>query len=1045
MPSVGSFNPTVVNTDSMVMPFVITNTGQAATPLLLATVSGTNAADFVKSSDTCSGATVAGGATCTVGITFRPTIAASRNASLTVSGAGLVPVVINLGGTGLTPASLSLSPLGDVPFGDVATNSSQSLSFGVTNTGQDTARNLSVALTGVTGTQFIVQSNGCGSTLAGGASCDVVVLFTPGTQGSKSATLTVSGTSGGSQVANLTGTGVAPGALSISPTPFDFRDVLQGQSNQKVFTVTNMGGSATGAPTVSLVGSGAGFSQTNTCSAAVPPNGSCTVTVTFAPTAPTRGSQSLLLQVSASPGGTTSASISGNAQAPALLSVTPQSASFPNTTRGATSTTVVTLTLSNTGDQTTGALGIARSLSDFSQTNQAGDCMTGATLAGGASCSLHVTFTPQVDGSRAGTITLSGTPGGSTVASFTGTGLTPATLAITGPTAFGNVVIPGTSQRTLTVTNTGQAPSTAVTYGVTSPFNIVTGGTCVSGSTLAAGASCTMQVQFTAAAPNGSKTGTLTASATQGGMAMERLTGVAQNPAALSPSTVMSSFGGVEVGQTATLNWVITNTGDVATPTLTTSGLAPPFSATSDTCNGQQIGPMSSCTVVIEYAPRAGTASSGLAKVTGASLTTSVDLSGTGLWRLKLTPTMGGVTGTLDGTISNCTSTSSATQCTALYTPGTTPTVRSITTNGSGFSFVRYAEPAGCTTFGRGRDCPVPMLAHTTVSPIFNAMDSNLVFASSVTLPANLGGTAPYDALCNFYATDAGINSATGTSYIAWMSTSSVSAASRLTTTGGMRRMDGAILAFSKADLLAGNVRNPVALDEKGQLIPNVSASFWTGTTPAGASNGLDCSGWTTNGTTALNRGLVFGGPGYWTDGTTGHTCNNSGTRVMCMRNVSATVLSTSSVSGAKRIGLVGPVARPTGVANADATCSATLANTRAIIAGVGTNVLNDTTTYVRFDNTVVGTGAEIKTVTTSLRSGIWQLINGGFIQPSTGNAAWTGSGGTGTNASTCDNWTNAAGTVNRGMIQVSSPNFMDSFGPGAVCNGSFYLYCAEQ
>ena len=72
-------------------------------------------------------------------------------------------------------------------------------------------------------------------------------------------------------------------------------------------------------------------------------------------------------------------------------------------------------------------------------------------------------------------------------------------------------------------------------------------------------------------------------------------------------------------------------------------------------------------------------------------------------------------------------------------------------------------------------------------------------------------------------------------------------------------------------------------------------------------------------------------------------------------------------------------------------------------------------------------------------------MINGGFIQPSTGNSAWTGSGGTGTNTSTCDNWTNAAGTVNRGMIQVSSANFMDSFGAGAVCSGSFYLYCAEQ
>ena len=40
------------------------------------------------------------------------------------------------------------------------------------------------------------------------------------------------------------------------------------------------------------------------------------------------------------------------------------------------------------------------------------------------------------------------------------------------------------------------------------------------------------------------------------------------------------------------------------------SDAPPPFSATSDTCNGQQIGPMSSCTVVIQYAPGAGTASS---------------------------------------------------------------------------------------------------------------------------------------------------------------------------------------------------------------------------------------------------------------------------------------------------------------------------------------------------------------------------------------------------------------------------------------------------
>jgi hypothetical protein len=332
------------------------------------------------------------------------------------------------------------------------------------------------------------------------------------------------------------------------------------------------------------------------------------------------------------------------------------------------------------------------------------------------------------------------------------------------------------------------------------------------------------------------------------------------------------------------------------------------------------------------------------------------------------------------------------------------------------------------------------------------AIDANLGFVSSVTLPANLGGVAPYDALCNSYASDAGINNASGNQYVAWMSTASSSATSRLTGTGGIRRMDGAPFALSKGDLLAGSVRNPIALDEHGNLIPAVSASVWTGTNINGTSNTFDCSGWTTNANVGLNRGLVFGGPDYWTDGFGGHTCDNTNTRILCFGRTSNTLLSTGlPPSGSKRIGLVGPVARPTSIANADSTCAAAFANSRAVLAGVGTqarDVLTDTTTYVRFDGTVVGTGAEIKNAAISMRSGVWQLIAGAgsFVRASTTMYMWTGSGAAGTTATTCSNWGSSSGTAVLGFLQVTSPNVWNHGGFQSVCSsGSFMLLCAEQ
>jgi hypothetical protein len=65
-------------------------------------------------------------------------------------------------------------------------------------------------LTGTDAGEFAVTGGTCASgttTLAGGATCTVLVRFNPATAGAKAATLGVTATPGGTPTSSLTGTG----------------------------------------------------------------------------------------------------------------------------------------------------------------------------------------------------------------------------------------------------------------------------------------------------------------------------------------------------------------------------------------------------------------------------------------------------------------------------------------------------------------------------------------------------------------------------------------------------------------------------------------------------------------------------------------------------------------------------------------------------------------------------------------------------------------------------------------------------------------------
>jgi hypothetical protein len=130
------------------------------------------------------------------------------------------------------------------------------------------------------------------------------------------------------------------------------------------------------------------------------------------------------------------------------------------------------------------------------------DC---ASVAAGSTCQIGVVFTPTALGARTGTLTVTSS-GISLTSALTGTGTTDLTLSATSLN-FGNLDVGTSATQTLALTNNASA-SLALPPLVTSGSFTQTS-TC--GATLAAHATCTVAVTFTAAT-TGPQTGALTVS-----------------------------------------------------------------------------------------------------------------------------------------------------------------------------------------------------------------------------------------------------------------------------------------------------------------------------------------------------------------------------------------------------------------------------------------------------------------------------------------------------------------------------------------------------
>ncbi|HEV2492095.1 MAG TPA: choice-of-anchor D domain-containing protein [Terriglobia bacterium] len=418
-----TFNSQLVGTTSAPQPVTLTNSGNAALTINSIGISGANASDFAQSNN-CPGS-LAANASCTINVTFTPTAAGARSASVSIAdNAPGSPQAVSLSGTGTAPApAVTLSPTSLTFNSQLVGTTSAAQPVTLTNSGNAALTINSIGISGANVGDF-AQSNNCPGSLAANSGCTINVTFTPSAAGSRSASVSISDNAPGSpQAVGLAGTGSSgsPG-VTLSPTSLTFNSQQVGMTSaSQPVTLTNSGNAALTISSVGISGANAGdFAQSNNCPSSLAASANCTINVTFTPTAPLARAAALSIADNAT-GSPQTVNLAGTGVGP-LASLSPTSLTFAKQAIGTTSPPqTVTLTNTGNGAMTINTITITGSKAgDFAQSN---NCVSASPIAANASCTISVTFKPTAKGNRTASLSVSDSaPGSPQTVSLSGTG-----------------------------------------------------------------------------------------------------------------------------------------------------------------------------------------------------------------------------------------------------------------------------------------------------------------------------------------------------------------------------------------------------------------------------------------------------------------------------------------------------------------------------------------------------------------------------------------------------------------------------------------------
>jgi hypothetical protein len=289
-----------------------------------------------------------------------------------------------------------------------------------------------------------------------------------------------------------------------------------------------------------------------------------------------------------------------------------QSVTLTNNGTSALSLSNVAITGSNSGD--------------FSQTN---NCP--ASIAAAGSCQINVTFTPTATGPRSASLVLTDdAPASPQTVALSGSGGLAAVRLSPSSLSFGNESVGlATAPQTITLSNTGYSTLNISSIGVTGTNTGDFSESVTCGSTLAAGANCTISVTFGPTAL-GARTATLTIIDDGPGSPQNAaVTGTGVGPVVLSPASI--SFQSQYVGTTG-LPQSVTVTNNGSSPLTISAITTSPSDFGSLNACGSTVAPGASCAIGIFFEPTTAGTRTGTLTITDSAIGSpqTVPLKGVG-------------------------------------------------------------------------------------------------------------------------------------------------------------------------------------------------------------------------------------------------------------------------------------------------------------------------------------------------------------------------------------------------------------------------------
>ena len=533
--------------------------------------------------------TIPAGGKITAKVTFTPTEAKSYSSQIVVT-SGSQQSSVSLSGTGQKKSAPPTVPghpelqvsATALQFGSVPIGGDAQQSVTLTSSGTDP---LQINALTANGGAFSAQAPSLPVTLQPGQALTVPVKFGPKTSGKATGQFVIASNAATtpSVTVSLTGDGAAPTpppaaetpALTLSSTSVNFGSVAVGSQGSKSVTLTSSGTAAVVLQSIDVSGTGFSAGQLH-LPLTLAPGQQVSLPLTFAPSSggAQQGKVTLTDNASGSPDtialagtGTTSASLSA-----------PASTEFGDVTVGSSVFKTITLVSNGTAPVMIQSVtvaggafhGSAQALPQVLQPNQ--------------QMSLKVKFNPSAEGDATGTVTVSSNATGSPskVVHIHGKGVAagaPSLSASASSLSFGQVTVGSDSTKTVTVSSTGTAPAT-ITAGAISGagFSATYAGVPIANLSAPIALQPGQEVTFTVAfdpTKAGAATGQLSLTTDTGSPVNVALTGTgaeATSPA-LSLSSTSLNFGGVQVGSKSVLQLTLTSSG-TAPVTIASSTIA---------------------------------------------------------------------------------------------------------------------------------------------------------------------------------------------------------------------------------------------------------------------------------------------------------------------------------------------------------------------------------------------------------------------------------------------------------------------------------------